>query len=158
DGGNTWTTYNAAPNDPVQRGCIWNGGGGNPCRNLLDFNGIAIDKVGRVLVVYTDGCIDDPQDPTVRCASGLDYSKSVLTSIARQSGGLGLYAAYDGQIFKSAPGAPTLSGLAGNMVNHLKWTDGSNSNSPLTAINVYRGSAGGAETLYKTLPGTATSY
>ena len=158
DGGNTWTTYNATPNDPVQRGCIWNGGGGNPCRNLLDFNGIALDKVGRVLVVYTDGCIDDPQDPTVRCTSGLDYSKSVLTTVARQSGGIGLYGAYDGQIFKTAPGAPVLSGLAGNAVNHLKWTDGSNGNSPITSHTIYRGSSSGGETVLATVSGTATSY
>ena len=158
DGGNTWTTYNATPNDPVQRGCIWNGGGGNPCRNLLDFNGIALDNVGRVLVVYTDGCIDDPQNADVRCVSGPDYSKSVLTTVARQSGGLGLYAAYDGKIFKTAPGAPVLTGQAGNGVNHLKWADGSDGNSPLTAINVYRGSSSGGETLLATLSGSATSY
>ncbi|HVH85649.1 MAG TPA: sialidase family protein [Terriglobales bacterium] len=35
DTGRTWTTVDATPADPVQRGCIWNGGGSNPCRNLL---------------------------------------------------------------------------------------------------------------------------
>src|SRR5205085_5825470 len=40
DGGVTWTTYNATPRDPVQRGCIWLGGGINSCRNLLDVIGI----------------------------------------------------------------------------------------------------------------------
>jgi hypothetical protein len=158
DGGNTWTTYNATPNDPVQRGCIWNGGGGNPCRNLLDFNGIAIDAVGRVLVVYTDGCIDDPMDASVRCVSGPDYSKSILTTVARQSGGVGLLGAYDGKIFKTAPGAPVLTGLAGNNVNHLKWTDGSNGNSPVTSHTIYRGTASGGETVLATVSGTATSY
>jgi hypothetical protein len=153
DGGTTWTT-----NDPVQRGCIWNQGGGNPCRNLLDFNGITIDKVGRVLVVYTDGCLDDPLDPSVRCVTGTDYSKSVLTTVARQNGGLGLFGAYDGKIFKTAPGAPVLTGIAGNGVNHLKWTDGSDGNSPVTAHNVWRGTASGAETLLATLSGSATSY
>ncbi len=158
DGGSTWTTYNATPNDPVQRGCIWNQGGGNPCRNLLDFNGIAIDKVGRVLVVYTDGCIDDPLNASVRCVSGPDYSKSVLTTVARQSGGLGLLGAYDGQIFKTVPGAPVLSGIAGNSVNHLTWKDGSNGNSPITAHTVFRGTASGGEAALATLSGTATSY
>jgi hypothetical protein len=50
DGGQTWTTVNATPNDPVQRGCIWMGGGSVPCRNLLDFMDASIDKTGRVLV------------------------------------------------------------------------------------------------------------
>src|SRR5207237_515730 len=31
DGGGHWLTLNATPGDPVQRGCIWNGGGSNPC-------------------------------------------------------------------------------------------------------------------------------
>lgn len=56
DGGKTWRTVNATPNDPVQRGCIWNGGLVNACRNLLDFNNIDIDSHGRVYVAYTDGC------------------------------------------------------------------------------------------------------
>src|SRR5205814_3135706 len=34
DGGGSWTTADATPSDPVQRGCIWNQGGSNPCRNL----------------------------------------------------------------------------------------------------------------------------
>jgi len=35
DRGATWTTVDATPTDPVQRGCIWLGGGSNDCRNLL---------------------------------------------------------------------------------------------------------------------------
>jgi LPXTG-motif cell wall-anchored protein len=56
DGGKTWRTVNATPNDPVQRGCIWNGGLVNACRNMLDFNDIGIDTTGHVYVAYTDGC------------------------------------------------------------------------------------------------------
>ena len=44
------------PNDPVQRGCIWTGGGANICRNLLDFFDVTMDKQGRVQVGYDDGC------------------------------------------------------------------------------------------------------
>ncbi|MCA1814489.1 MAG: glycoside hydrolase [Halobacteriales archaeon] len=44
------------PDDPVQRGCIWMWGGGNPCRNLLDFVDIQLQPDGRVVVVYADGC------------------------------------------------------------------------------------------------------
>ena len=58
DGGLTWTTVNATPNDPVQRSaCIWNQGGSNACRNLLDFNEITKDEKGRVLYSYADGCV-----------------------------------------------------------------------------------------------------
>jgi MYXO-CTERM domain-containing protein len=56
DGGKTWHTVNATPGDPVQRGCVWNGGLVNACRNMLDFNDIGIDKTGHVYVAYTDGC------------------------------------------------------------------------------------------------------
>jgi hypothetical protein len=56
DGGRTWRTVNATPNDPVQRGCVWNGGLVNACRNMLDFNDIGVDKQGHVYVAYTDGC------------------------------------------------------------------------------------------------------
>jgi hypothetical protein len=90
DGGKTWTTVNATPNDPVQRGCIAPGSG-SPCRNMLDFNDIAVDKQGRVLVAYTDGChggceTDPNWDVTKR---------SRVASVVRQTCGLGLYAAYD---------------------------------------------------------------
>jgi hypothetical protein len=56
DGGQTWHTVDATPTDPMQRGCIWLGGGANICRNMLDFMGIDVDKRGRVLVAYNDGC------------------------------------------------------------------------------------------------------
>jgi hypothetical protein len=56
DGGKSWNTVNATPNGPVQRGCVWNGGLVNACRNMLDFNDIGVDKIGHVYVAYTDGC------------------------------------------------------------------------------------------------------
>jgi hypothetical protein len=98
DGGATWTTVDATPNDPVQRGCIDMQGiaPGSPrtdvCsqRNLLDFNDITVDGQGRVLVAYADGCIQacvsDPSKPST------DSQDMVL----RQTGGRGLIAADDG--------------------------------------------------------------
>src|SRR5207247_1744678 len=56
DGGLTWTTTDATPNAPMQRGCIWAKGGANICRNLLDFFDMTLDKNGRVLVGYVNGC------------------------------------------------------------------------------------------------------
>jgi hypothetical protein len=88
DGGRTWTTVKAT-NDPVQRGCIWLGGGTNPCRNLLDFMDATIDAQGRVLVGFADGC-------TGACATDpANTNKSVWATIARQSNGRGVFSAFD---------------------------------------------------------------
>ena len=161
DGGNTWTTYNATPDDPVQRGCVWLGGGSNPCRNLLDFFGITLDKQGRVVVGYADGCIDDPLNAGNRCVSAppadaQDSTKTKLATIARQSGGLPLFAAYDG-LFATVPGAPVLSGMEGNHVNHLSWTTPADGGAAITGYKLYRGTSSGGETLLLEL-GAVNSY
>ncbi|MHB8572149.1 MAG: sialidase family protein [Candidatus Dormibacteria bacterium] len=93
DGGATWATVDATPSGPMQRGCIWNEGGSNPCRNLLDFNDITVDKQGRVLVVYTDGCVDACRNTIY--ADQTKIARSVVTTVARQQCGRGLYAAND---------------------------------------------------------------
>lgn len=52
-----FATSQANPSDdPIQIGCVWLNGGGNPCRNLLDFIDMASDKDGRIFVAITDGC------------------------------------------------------------------------------------------------------
>ena len=90
NGGASWTNVQATPStDPVQKGCIWLGGGSNPCRNLLDFMGATVDKAGNVLVGYADGC-----DAT--CAAGGANSHDALASIAKQTGGISLFRASDG--------------------------------------------------------------
>ena len=103
---------NATPGDPVQRGCIWNGGGSNACRNLLDFNDATIDKSGRVLVAYTDGCanidysystlaggvegvVHGPSQCDTDPNSYKDTDKVSLDGLARQSCGQGLFKADD---------------------------------------------------------------
>ena len=108
DGGQTWTTVNATPGDPVQRGCIWNGGGSNACRNLLDFNDASVDKQGRVLVAYTDGCANF--DFTYKSLTGAVHGpsqcdtdpnaykatdKANFDGLVRQSCGEGLFKAND---------------------------------------------------------------
>lgn len=84
DGGETWVTTDLTPNDPVQRGCIWMGGGENPCRNLLDFQGMTVDANGRIIIGYADGCV------TERCI-GPDgnplMSRDSRGTIARQING-----------------------------------------------------------------------
>jgi len=105
DGGKTWTTSNATPADPVQRGCIWNGGGDNPCRNLLDFNDITVDRTGRVLVGYADGCTGTcVTDPAQNASTGPASAQDALATIARQVGGRGLFAAFDGSQFGTRTG------------------------------------------------------
>jgi len=103
--GSTWTTVDATPADPVQRGCIWNGGGSNPCRNLLDFNDITVDKTGRVLVGYADGCTGScVTDTTQNASSGPATAQDQLATIARQVGGRGLFKSLDGTQFGTHTG------------------------------------------------------
>ena len=105
DGGRTWTTADVTPSDPVQRGCVWNGGGNNPCRNLLDFNDITVDKFGRVLIGYADGCTGScVTDSTQNATTGPATAQDALATIARQTGGRGLFAALDGTQFGTHSG------------------------------------------------------
>ncbi|HUR63145.1 MAG TPA: sialidase family protein [Candidatus Thermoplasmatota archaeon] len=53
----TFTAVQVTPDaDPVQIGCVWLNGGGNPCRNLLDFIDLHRGPDGRAYTVFTDGC------------------------------------------------------------------------------------------------------
>jgi hypothetical protein len=57
NGGQTWTVTDVTGSDPVQRGLICMSG--IECtngRNLLDFQSIGVDRDGRVLVGFADGC------------------------------------------------------------------------------------------------------
>lgn len=91
DAGATWTTVKATT-DPVQRG--WMCADGTTCgsgRNLLDFMDVNVTKDGRVVVGYADGCVG-----TCAGASGTKaQSTSAWATIAYQSAGKGLFAAYD---------------------------------------------------------------
>jgi hypothetical protein len=63
----TFTSHQATPDDkPVQIGPIWQGGGGDPSRNLLDFIDGAVAPDGTFYVAYAEGC-------TQKCeAKGMD--------------------------------------------------------------------------------------
>ena len=89
NGGKSWKTVDVTPDDPVQRGSICTGGTtcGND-RNLLDFMDITVDKQGRALVGYADGC-------TGACVTGGPENYDSLATIARQTSGPRLFAAYD---------------------------------------------------------------
>jgi hypothetical protein len=116
NGGASWLTVDTTPKDPVQRGCIGLDGGnpaapsndvvpagvltpqGRPhdsldraCKNLLDYQDITLDRDGRVLVSYADGCTSaacqgsrgEPKDST-----------DSLATIARQSSGRTLLSSF----------------------------------------------------------------
>jgi hypothetical protein len=114
DRGRSWTTVDATPKDPVQRGCIWNSGGSNPCRNLLDFNAMTIDKQGRVMIGFADGCVGPGIDPKSDCVASTDVRANKLVNhgaIIRQMSGKTLFRAYDAK-----KGAATKSGSGSGVV------------------------------------------
>jgi hypothetical protein len=97
DGGKTWVSSDATPNDPVQRGSICTGGTtcGND-RNLLDFIDVTVDRTGHVEAAFADGCIDAcVTDTTHNSDDGPADAQAAYATIARQSSGLGLFSAYD---------------------------------------------------------------
>lgn len=151
DGGTSWITSDATPNDPVQRGSICTGG--TTCgqdRNLLDFMDITTDKQGRVLVGYADGCIGG-------CVQSGPNSFSALATIARESGGRRMFAAYD-TAEPTVPRTPTVT--ATKTTNPasvtLSWQAPDNGGSAITKYNIYRATKSGAERLYTTT--TKTTY
>ena len=157
DGGAHWTTNDATPNDPMQRGCIWGKGGANICRNLLDFIGASVDKFGRVEVAYVDGCADGACSQATSSAthfSGNGYTARGV--IARQSSGKRLVAQYDPTHATSAPGMPLVTSSRINGVIRLAWSEADSGNSTISNYKIFRGTAPGNETLLTTVPGTQT--
>jgi hypothetical protein len=142
DAGRTWSLSDATPTDPVQRGSICTGG--TTCgtdRNLLDFMDVQIDKQGRVLVGYADGCTD-------ACVTGGAQNYDALATIARQSGGPSLFAAYDAQFL------PNLTVTA----VHAQVNKGGNSTLTAAVLNNGKANAVGAVVRFGTPDGwTATS-
>ena len=132
DGGKTWVTVNATPNDIVQGvGGIWNSGGDNANRNLLDFNEITIDEDGYPMYGYADGCmggcdLDPTQNPF-----------AAFPKIVRQIAGKPLYAAKD----PDEPRAPADACLAGSRTEErtqLSWKVPENGGAAISGYKVYR--------------------
>ncbi|HEV7377640.1 MAG TPA: Calx-beta domain-containing protein [Pyrinomonadaceae bacterium] len=157
DGGQTWTTVNATPNDPVQRGGIWLGGGSPPHRNLLDFIGIDVDKQGRVVVGYADGCTGAGCVQAPYEATGNSYT--ALAAIARQTGGRRLFGPDTAATTTATlPGTPYLSVGRDGSVVHLSWSQSDNGGSAITNYKILRGTTSGGETLLAAIAGTAIKY
>jgi len=90
DGGATWSTVDASGADPVQRGRICQAG--TTCtgstRNLLDYIDITVDRQGRAVVGYADGCTG----ACVTSTKVADNSFADQGVIARQTSGTLLFA------------------------------------------------------------------
>ena len=142
DGGLTWTTVNATPNDPVQSMTgIWQQGGGNQDRNLLDFNEITVDDKGRVLYGYSDGCTSGP---CIAGTAGNDYN--AYMRVARQFGGKSIFSQFD-ITEPTAPKPPCLSGTRDSAASHLDWKIPDNGGSDITGYQILRGTTAGSETV-----------
>jgi PKD repeat protein len=145
DGGQTWTTQNITPGDPVQRGGICQSG---TCRNLLDFYDATIDKEGRIVIGYDDGCISSA------CINGGANDFTSKGVIGRQSGGMRMFSASD-PVEPAKPGAPKATGgVNQDGTATLSWPAPDNGGSAITGYNVYRSVNNGAFTLIATVPVT----
>jgi PKD repeat protein len=162
DGGASWTTIDTTPDDPVQIGSICLSG--TTCgtdRNLLDFNDMTLDKFGRPLMIYADGCLA-PGCTTATAAGNPPYaaSRSSKAAIARQSGGRRLFVQYDPPE-PTIPAAPRLNSATKNAYGMVRvsWSATDNGGSPLTGYNIYRRPANGAYGApLATVGGGATFY
>ncbi len=148
DAGSSWITIDATPDDPVQVGSLCIGGTGcgaldplNPSsRNLLDFNDFSVDREGRAVLGYADGCVAPAcNSGTVAKTPPYYDSRSSKASIARQSGGRRLFAAFD-PIEPAAPGAPLVNSVKrkGSGEVHLDWSAPDNGGSTITGYRIYR--------------------
>ena len=148
DAGVSWITVDATPDDPVQVGSICINGTTcgaldpfNPSsRNLLDFNDFSVDSEGRALLGYADGCIAPAcNSGTVAKTPPYFDSRANKATIARQSGGRRLFAAFD-PLEPSAPGAPRVNNVerSGSGSVHIEWSAPDNGGSAITGYRIYR--------------------
>jgi hypothetical protein len=156
DGGNTWTTSDATPKMPIQRGGLLRGGGADIVRNLADFFDITIDRQGRVLVGYANGCAGGPCSQAATSAHGNAYT--VTATIARQSSGRRMLAPFDPTTPTSVPGMPFVTARRVNGVVHLAWNEADTGNLSINKYSVLRGTSTGAETTLANLGGSQTTY
>jgi fibronectin type III domain protein len=164
DGGVTWITANATPNDPVQRGVVCTNGTTCPdgTRNLLDFNDLTVDKQGRVVAAYADGCV------TAECIRGVDKNgdgkldnadndHTDKATIIRQLGGKRLISAYDPPA-NATPQPPLLVATRDGDAVNLAWSIPDDGGSAITGYRLYRGVEGGAETVLSNAGADVNSY
>jgi hypothetical protein len=159
DGGKTWTTTDATPNAPMQRGCIWAKGGANICRNLLDFFDMTVDKNGRIEVGYVNGCeggncVQAPLTAQGESPAGQGNAYTDTATIARQSSGRRLFFAKDPATPTSKPGMPLLTERRVGNVIFLQWSEADTGNLMINNYEILRGTASNGETHLATVTGT----
>ncbi len=155
DGGATWSTVNATPNDPVQGegGICTDGLGCGSNRNLLDFNEVTMDDRGRVLFGYNDGCVSD----TCLTSGGRQNDFVAYWTVARQYGGKPLLATYD-PVEPALPKAPYLDGTRTQTKTELYWNPPNDGGSPITEYRIFRGDSPGNGTQIATVAGTKNRF
>lgn len=109
DGGKTWNLRQVS-DDPIQRGDVCDQGTtcletGNH-RNLLDFMDMDIDGEGRLILVVSDGCIDD-------CVTSGVPGFTDRGAFIRQTSGQRMYAKFDGQPSRAAAPAQANAAVGG---------------------------------------------
>src|SRR5438270_13816192 len=141
---------------PMQRGGLLRGGGADIVRNLCDFFDITVDKQGRVLVGYDNGCAGGPCSQAAPTAHGNAYS--VTAAIARQSSGRRMLAAHDPMTPTSVPGMPFVTERRVIGVIHLAWNEADTGNLPITKYRIVPRTPRGPETVSTTVSALYTSY
>jgi hypothetical protein len=152
DGGATWTTVNATPGDPVQRGTICAGGPtgcANGSRNLLDFNDVQVDRRGRPVVAFADGC-------TGPCVDSPINTLSSLAAVARLKGGKGLFAAFDQPL--GPPAEPLAAAQFEGAAVRISWLEPADGGRPIKKYRVYRTQTGKPEKLIGTVTATVFTF
>ncbi|HEV8580409.1 MAG TPA: exo-alpha-sialidase [Thermoanaerobaculia bacterium] len=152
DRGATWTTVNATPGDPVQRGTICAGGTlgcDNGSRNLLDFNDVQVDRRGRPVAAFADGCIGPCVDSPIN-------TQGALATVARLKGGKGLFSTFDQPL--GPPAEPLAAAeFQGDSV-HLSWLEPDDGGRPIKKYRIYRTQTGKPEKLIGTVSAATFSF
>ena len=152
DRGATWTTVNATPGDPVQRGTVCAGGTlgcNNGSRNLLDFIDIQVDRRGRPVAAFADGC-------TGPCVSSPINTQNALATVARLKGGKGLFAAFDRPL--GPPDEPLATAEFQSDGVHIAWSEPGDGGRAIKKYRIYRTQTGKPEKVIGTVSATTFSF
>lgn len=141
NGGKSWSVVRA--DDPVQQGVVCTNGTTCPAgtRNLLDFNGLTVDRQGRVLAGFADGCFTGPCEArTSGNFTRLNNDGGRYATVLRQRSGSRLFAAFD----PAGPSAPIASpGVDVEVIDKnavgLKWQTPDDNGSEIVKYRIYRG-------------------
>lgn len=165
DGGRSWSVVRAG--DAVQQGVVCTNGTTCPSgtRNLLDFNDLQVDRQGRPVAGYADGCVSarclavQPNSSSRTSNDRIGTRAASVATIIRQVSGPRLFSDFD----LGGPGAPTLPPpveVSANKRggNNLLWQTPDNNGSPITGYKIYRGTGNSEPTLIGQVAGGTQSF